>query len=198
MTNPFSRPPSRPGTGTGTSESASFHSIDNQDKPEPESIDIDETTVPYEIELETETQLPDPEPEFDLEPEPKSESEPEPEPTTVMATEQPPAMEVDHEGKSYLKKPEPFNGNRRKVNDFIYACDLFFEGSSDKDFPTNKQKIIFILSYMSEGEAQRWKKNYIEMTIRQADGSYTWPTKAAFLTAFKATFLNEDEKEESI
>ena len=51
---------------------------------------------------------------------------------------------------------------------------------------------------MSKGEAQRWKKNYIEMTIRQADGSYTWPTKATFLAAFKAAFLNEDKKEESI
>jgi hypothetical protein len=108
------------------------------------------------------------------------------------------AMQIDHEGKSYLKKPEPFDGNRRKVDDFIYACDLFFEGSSDKDFPTDKQKIIFILSYMSEGEAQRWKKNYIETIIQQRDGTYTWPTKAAFLIAFKAAFLNEDEKEESI
>ena len=99
--NPFSRPPSRPGTGTGTSESASFHSIDNQDEPELEPIDINETTVPYEIEPETETQLPDLEPE----------------PTTAMAntTTALPAMEVDHKGKSYLKKPEPFNGNRRKV-----------------------------------------------------------------------------------
>ena len=198
--NPFSRPPSRPGTGTGTSEPASFHSIDNRSESEPEPIDINETTVPYEIELETETQLPDPEPKFDLEPEPESESEIEPEPTIAMAntTMAPPAMEVDHEGKSYLKKPEPFNGNRRKVNDFIYACDLFFEGSFDKDFPNDKQKIIFILSYMSEGKAQRWKKNYIKMTIRQADGSYTWPTKAVFLAAFKAAFLNEDKKEESI
>ena len=107
-------------------------------------------------------------------------------------------MEVDHEGKSYLKRPEPFNGNRRKVDDFIYACDLFFEGSPDKDFPTDKQKIIFILSYMSEGEAQRWKKDYIQTTIKQADESYVWPTKADFLKAFKAAFLNEDEKEESI
>ena len=86
--------------------------------------------------------MPDPEPEFDLEPEPESE----PEPTTAMSNpaDQPPAMEVDHEGKSYLKKPAPFDGNQRKVDDFIYACDLFFEGSSDKDFPTDKQKIIFI------------------------------------------------------
>lgn len=115
------------------------------------------------------------------------------EPTTTMNT-----MDIDHEGKSYLKKPEPFDGNRRKVDDFIYACDLFFEGSSDKDFPTDKQKIIFILSYMSDGEALRWRRNYIETKVRQADGSYTWPTKAVFLGAFKAAFLNEDEKEESI
>ena len=132
-------------------------------------------------------------------PEPESESdlEPEPEPTVVMAQPTAPAMDVDHEGKSYLKKPQPFNGHRRKVNDFIYACNLFFEGSADKDFPTDKQKIIFVLSYMSEEEAQQWK-NYIETTIKQADGSYTWLTKAVFLTAFKAAFLNEDEKEESI
>ena len=120
-------------------------------EPEPEQlIDIEL----YDIEPETETQLPDPETEFDLEPKP--ESEPEPEPTIIMANTAmtPPAMDVDHEGKSYLKKPALFNGNRRKVDDFIYACDLFFEGSSNKDFPTDKQKIIFILSYMSEGEAQ--------------------------------------------
>ena len=100
-TNPFSRPPSRP--GTGTSESASFHTVDNQDEPQPKPIDI-KMTAPYKIEPETETQLPNPEPE--------SESEPEPELITIMTT--PPvqtAMNVDHEGKSYLKKPKPFNGN---------------------------------------------------------------------------------------
>ena len=126
-TNPFSRP-LRP--GTGTSESASFHTVDNQDEPQTKPIDI-ETTAPYEIEPETETQLPNPEPE--------SESKPKPKPITIITT--PPAwaaMDVDHEGKSYLKKPEPFNGNWWKVDDFIYACNLFFEGSSNKDFPTDK------------------------------------------------------------
>jgi len=180
--NPFSRPPSRPET---TSGSASFHSIEAlTDEPEP--------TFPREVESESKTEI--------------RHYEPEPELITDMvapgltgpSNPQNPAMDVDHEGKSYLKKPEPFNGNQREVNNFIYACDLFFEGSSDKDFPTDKQKIIFILSYMSEGEALRWRKNYIETVIEQVDGSYTWPTKAVFLTAFKAAFLNEDEKEESI
>jgi Retrotransposon gag protein len=100
--------------------------------------------------------------------------------------------------KSYLQKPEAFSGDRRKVNNFIYACDLFFEGSPTKDFPGDKDKIIFILSYMSEGEALMWRKDYIETKVKQADGSYTWPTKAQFLTAFRAAFLNEDEKGESL
>jgi len=167
----FLRPPSR--QGETTSGSASFHSIENQD----ELDSTDKLTF-------------------------QSETEPIDEPTTDMATQGPPGptggMDIDHEGKSYLKKPEPFDGNRREVNNFIYACDLFFEGSSDKDFPTDKQKIIFILSYMSEGEALRWRKNYIETVVKQADGSYTWPTKVVFLATFKAAFLNEDEKEESI
>jgi len=175
----FSRPPSR--QGETTSGSASFHSIEDE---------TNEPTFLCEVEPESETET--------------RHYEPEPEPITDMvgpggpANTQNPGMEIDHEGKSYLKKPEPFNGNRREVDNFIYACNLFFEGSSNKDFPTDKQKIIFILSYMSEGEALQWRKNYIETVVKQADGSYTWPTKAVFLTAFKATLLNEDEKEESI
>jgi len=182
----FSRPPSRQ-EGT-TSGSASFHSIENQDEFEP----TNEPTFLREVESEPETEI--------------QHYEPESEPITDMVgpggptnPQNPnPAMDVDHEGKSYLKKPELFDGNRQEVDNFIYACDLFFEGSSDKDFPTDKQKIIFILSYMSEGEALRWRKNYIKTVVKQADGSYTWPTKAVFLAAFKAAFLNEDEKEESI
>ena len=51
---------------------------------------------------------------------------------------------------------------------------------------------------MNTGEALHWRKNYIEMTVRQNDGTYQWPTKEVFLKAFKAAFLNEDEKEEYI
>jgi hypothetical protein len=170
--------------GTGTSGSASFQSFEEQTEPEPEP-----TTFHYEPEPEEETQL--------LYTEPEPEPEPEPKPITNMA-EQGDKMEVDHEGKSYLKKPEAFTGNRRKVDDFIHACDLFFEGSSPKDFPTDKQKIIFILSYMSGGEALRWRKNYMETEIKGANGAYVWPTKADFLETFKTAFLNEDKKEESI
>ena len=178
QTSVFSRPPSRTGPESGTSGSASFHSVEQGPEPEPE----------------TELGLAD-EASFHPEPKPNTEIE-EPimaQPTGTMTT-----MDVDHEGKSYLKKPDAFDGNRRKVDDFIHACDLFFEGSPDKDFPTDKQKIIFILSYMNTGEALRWRKNYIETIVKQTDGTYRWPDKETFLKAFRAAFLNEDEKEESI
>ena len=114
---------------SGTSGSASFHSVEQG--PEPE----------------LETELGD-EASFHPEPEPNTETE------LIMAQlTGTTTMDVDHEGKSYLKKPDAFDGNQRKVDDFIHACDLFFEGSPDKDFPTDKQKIIFILSYMNTGEA---------------------------------------------
>jgi len=51
---------------------------------------------------------------------------------------------------------------------------------------------------MSDGEALRWRKNYMETEIKGADGAYVWPTKADFLETFKTAFLNKDEKEESI
>ena len=172
QTSVFSRPPSRTGPGTETSGSASFHSIEQGPESEPETGPTDEPTFHYE-----------PEPESIMAP------------TATTSGER---MDIDHEGKSYLKKPESFDGNRQKVNDFIHPCDLFFEGSSDKDFPSDKQKIIFILSYMNEGEALQWRKNYIKTIVKQTNGTYKWPTQEVFLKDFKAAFLYEDKKEESI
>ena len=87
QTSVFSRPPSRTGPETGTSGSASFHSIEQG--PETETELVDEATF-----------RPEPEPEL--------------EPVITMAptTETATTMDIDHKGKSYLKKPDPFDGNR--------------------------------------------------------------------------------------
>ena len=86
QTSVFSRPPSRTGPETGTSGSASFHSIEQGPEPEPELGLVDEASF---------------HPEF----EPVSIMAP----TTTTTGER--SMDVDHEGKSYLKKPDPFDGN---------------------------------------------------------------------------------------
>ena len=85
-----------------TSGSASFHSA--KQGPEPESELVDEALFHPKPEPNTETQLPIEEHEF----EPVITMAP----TTVTAT----TMDVDHEGKSYLKKPGP-----REINKMIQA-----------------------------------------------------------------------------
>ena len=101
QTSVFSRPPSRTGPETETSGSASFHSIEQGPEPEPELGLVDEASFRPKPEPNTETQLPIQEPEF----EPVSIMAP----TTMTTGER--SMDIDHEGKSYLKKPDPFNGN---------------------------------------------------------------------------------------
>ena len=100
QTSVFSRPPSRTGPGTDTSGSASFHSVEQG--PEPESELVDEVLFRPKLKPNTETQLPIQEPEF--------------EPVTIMAptttTTGERSMDFNHEGKSYLKKLDPFDGNR--------------------------------------------------------------------------------------
>ena len=88
QTSVFSRPPSRTGPESGTSGSASFHSIEQGPEPEQETELVDKAS-------------------FHLEPEPNTETEPiMAQPTGTTTT-----MNVDHEGKSYLKKPDAFDGN---------------------------------------------------------------------------------------
>ena len=101
QTSVFSRPPSRTGPGTETSGSASFHSVKQGPESELELGLTDEASFHPESEPNTETQLP------------IEECKPELEPVITMAptTETATTMDIDHEGKSYLKKPDPFDGN---------------------------------------------------------------------------------------
>ena len=65
------------------------------------------------------------------------------------------------DAKTHLKKLTPFHGDRKLIKKFIQECDLYIIGNS-KDFPTDESKVIFILSYMDDGEAKKWKKYYID------------------------------------
>ena len=89
QTSVFSRPPSRTGPESGTSGSASFHSVEQGPELEQETELVDKATFCPEPEPNTETQ----------------------EPIMAQPTGTTTTMDVDHEGKSYLKKPDPFDGN---------------------------------------------------------------------------------------
>ena len=107
------------------------------------------------------------------------------------------ATAADAKGaKTYLKKPTPFHGDRKLVKKFIQECDLYIIGNL-KDFPNDDSKVIFILSYMDDGEAEKWKQYYINNKVITA-GFYVWPKLADFYTKLREAFAFKDEKEDSV
>jgi hypothetical protein len=54
--------------------------------------------------------------------------------------------------------PEPFDGTIERTERFISACELYFMPGQY----TNRQKITFALSYMSDGRAELWACQYLK------------------------------------
>ena len=59
-----------------------------------------------------------------------------------------------NEAKTHLKKPTPFHGDRKLIRKFLQECELYIIGNT-KDFPHDASKVIFILSYMDNGEVEK-------------------------------------------
>ena len=110
-----------------------------------------------------------------------------------MAT---PADTLKNDSKTHLKKLTPFHGDRRLIKKFLQECELYIIGNT-KDFPDDASKVIFILSYMNDGEAEKWKQYYIDNEV-YATGEYIWPKASDFYVKVKEAFTFEDEKEESV
>ena len=92
--------------------------------------------------------------------------------------------------------PWTFHGDRKLVRKFLQECELYIIGNT-KDFPDDTSKIIFILSYIDDREAEKWKQYYIDNEV-VTTGSYIWPKVADFFTKVKEAFAFEDEKEDSV
>ena len=56
----------------------------------------------------------------------------------------------------WINTPKTFNGDRNNLNKFIQSCSVYLDLNA-KIFNSNKKKILFILSYMTEGTAEAWK-----------------------------------------
>ena len=98
--------------------------------------------------------------------------------------------------KTHLKKLTPFHGDRKLIRKLLQECNLYIIGNS-KDFPDDASKIIFILSYMDDGEAEKWKQYYINNEVITAR-NYVWPKASDFYTKVKEAFAFKDEKEDSV
>ena len=78
-----------------------------------------------------------------------------------------------------------FSGDRNDLNKFIQSCSAYLNLNTEI-FNSNKKKILFVLSYMTEGTAEAWKEVYMD----KKNGAYgLYPT---FIDVLKKAFSAAD------
>ncbi len=76
-----------------------------------------------------------------------------------------------------LNAPPTFDGNRKKDENFLQAV-LLYTGLNTHIFNTNKLKIGFTLSFLTEKEAAQWREAWVRRN--QTAGAIIYPTWAVF------------------
>ena len=89
-----------------------------------------------------------------------------------------------------LNNPKTFDGDRNNLNKFIQSCNAYLELNRDI-FNSDKRKILFILSYITEGTAEAWKEVFMDKKNRTY-GSYT-----DFIAELKKAFSTADAEGEA-
>ena len=73
-----------------------------------------------------------------------------------------------------MAKPTPFDGNRKRTEQFLHEIDLMFLARKS-DYPDEFAKITYVLSYIKGSLAGIWSRNFTKAqnTANNWD-TYTW------------------------
>ena len=71
------------------------------------------------------------------------------------------------DAKRKLKTPTPFSGKREDLWKFLQEIKIYLMLNSDS-YPDDLDKILFVLSYMSEGDANSWKEEFFDTAEQTA------------------------------
>ena len=63
-----------------------------------------------------------------------------------------------------INKPTPFTGDRKKIKTFIQECKMYLR-INWYIYEDNEDKIAFVLSFMNEKEALRWKQTFLRFIM---------------------------------
>jgi hypothetical protein len=77
------------------------------------------------------------------------------------------SMNLSKETKKKLKTPTPFSGKREDLRKFLQETKIYLLANKDA-YPSDEDKVFFILSYMSEGDADSWKEEFVETAEQTA------------------------------
>jgi len=116
----------------------------------------------------------------------------EPEPTTQKTPEAAVTSEnrIETPKEIGINKPTPFNGDRTKVHSFIQECKVYL-AINRRVYTTDEAKVAFILSYMTEKEALKWKETYL-MSLTNDEGDIIFPTIKEFWNLIEDYFKPAD------
>jgi len=64
-------------------------------------------------------------------------------------------------GKKKMNMPKEFSGNRDDFKQWMMSCQMYIAGNH-KVYPTDFDKINFVLSFMNSGKAATWNEQFIE------------------------------------
>ena len=95
-----------------------------------------------------------------------------------------------------IMKPCSFNGDQRKVKEFIQECNVYLNINKNI-YKTNKLKVAFVLSLMNEKEVCQWKAHFINK-ITRPDMKLDFPKFKDFLVLIQHTFKPADQAGESM
>lgn len=66
-----------------------------------------------------------------------------------------------------LKTPTPFSGKREDLRKFLQEVKIYLLANREA-YPTDLDKVLFVLSYMSEGDANSWKEEFVDTAEQKA------------------------------
>src|ERR1700734_57325 len=66
-----------------------------------------------------------------------------------------------HAGRKELRPPAPFDGKRENLRTFLQQTNIYIMANKHI-YPEDADKILFVLSYMCEGDANSWKEEFFE------------------------------------
>jgi hypothetical protein len=94
-----------------------------------------------------------------------------------------------------INKPAAFTGDRRKIRGFIQECQGYLQ-LNKHIYDTNKVKIAFVLSFLMDKEALKWKEAYLVSLYKikkneagkKEEGGFEYPTFKGFINSFQGYF----------
>ena len=96
-----------------------------------------------------------------------------------------------------LNKPSPFTGDRTKITTFLQECKMYLAVNGDV-YSSDDKKIVFVLSFMNDKEALRWKELYVDGIEDKATGNLIFPTYAQFLIDVNDAFRTYDRTQDAM